>query len=92
MTRRRSSRGTEVVAELGRSGYSDRPGRPLLLPHYTAIRDDRARGGTHPRTWTERYSGTIGSGASGCDALAERSIAMAAYAMTPVTTQRISVR
>ena len=67
---------------------------PLLLPHYTAIRDDRARGGTHPHppTWTECYSGTIGTGASGCDALAERSIAMAAYAMTPVTTQRISVR
>ncbi len=40
----------------------------------------------------ERYSGTMGTGASGCDARAERSMAMAAYAMTPVTTQRMSVR
>jgi hypothetical protein len=39
-----------------------------------------------------RYSGTVGTGASGSDAHAERSMAMAAYAMTPVTTQRISVR
>src|SRR5258708_33078059 len=45
-----------------------------------------------PRQLAERYSGTVGTGASGWDARAERSIAMAAYAMTTVTTQRISVR
>ena len=39
-----------------------------------------------------RYSGMVGTGASGSDAQAERSIATAAYAMTPVTTQRIIVR
>jgi hypothetical protein len=39
-----------------------------------------------------RYSGTVGTGASGWGARAERSMAMAAYAMTPVTAQRISVR
>jgi hypothetical protein len=50
------------------------------------------RVGTRPAQWAERYSGTVGTGASGWDAPAERSMAMAAYAMTPVTTQRISVR
>ena len=48
-----------------------------------------------PSIWepkVQRYSGTVGTGASGWDALAERSMAMAAYAMTAVTTQRISVR
>jgi hypothetical protein len=40
----------------------------------------------------ERYWGTVGTGASGWDARAERSMAMAAYAMTKVTAQRISVR
>jgi hypothetical protein len=44
------------------------------------------------RQLAERYSGTVGTGASGWDAQAERSMAMAAYAMTPVTTHRISVR
>ena len=48
--------------------------------------------GTRPRQLAERYSGTVGTGASGWDARAERSMAMAAYAMTTVTTQRISVR
>ena len=38
------------------------------------------------------YSGMAGTGASGWDTRAERSMAMAAYAMTPVTAQRISVR
>jgi hypothetical protein len=47
------------------------------------------RVGTRPRQWAEHYSGT---GASGWKARAERSMAMAAYAITPVTTQRISVR
>jgi hypothetical protein len=50
------------------------------------------RVGTRPRQLAERYSGTVGTGASGWDAQAERSMAMAAYAMTTVTTQRISVR
>jgi hypothetical protein len=50
------------------------------------------RVGTRPRQLAERYSVTVGTGASGWDARAERSMAMAAYAMTPVTTQRISVR
>jgi hypothetical protein len=40
----------------------------------------------------QRYSGAVGTGASAWDAMAERSMAMAAYAMTAVTTQRISVR
>jgi len=44
------------------------------------------------RQLAERYSGAVGTGASGWDAQAERSMAMAAYAMTPVTTHRISVR
>ena len=38
------------------------------------------------------YSGTVRTGASGWDARAERSMAMAAYVMMAVTTQRISVR
>ena len=50
------------------------------------------RVGTTPRQLAERYSGTVGTGASGWDARAERSMAMAAYAMTTVTTHRISVR
>lgn len=50
------------------------------------------RVGARPRQLAERYSGTVGAGASGRDAQAERSMAMAAYAMTTVTTQRISVR
>ena len=50
------------------------------------------RVGTRSRQLAECYSGTVGTGASGWDARAERSIAMAAYPMTPVTTQRISVR
>ena len=40
----------------------------------------------------EGYSGRVGTGASGSDARAERSMAMAAYAMTAVTAHRISVR
>ncbi len=50
------------------------------------------RVGPRPRQLAELYSGTVGTGASGWDARAERSMAMAAYAMTPVTAQRISVR
>jgi hypothetical protein len=50
------------------------------------------RVGTRPRHWAEHYSGTVGTGASGWKARAERSMAMAAYVITPVTTQRISVR
>src|ERR1700738_4542566 len=53
---------------------------------------ESARAGAHPRQLAERYSGTVGTGASGWAARAERSMATAAYAMTPVTTQRISVR
>ncbi len=48
-----------------------------------------------PRTHSqlaERYADTLGVGASGWDASAEWSMAMAAYAMTTVTTQRISAR
>jgi hypothetical protein len=42
--------------------------------------------------WAEAYWGTFGASASGWDIRAERSMAMAAYAMTHVTTQRISAR
>ena len=45
-----------------------------------------------PGVMAERYSGRSEPGAAGWDARADRSMAMAAYAMTPVTTQRISVR
>jgi hypothetical protein len=51
-----------------------------------------AKFGARPRQLAERYSGTVGTSASGWDIRAERSMAMAAYAITPVTTQRISVR
>ena len=44
------------------------------------------------RQRVEHYSGSVGTGTSGWDVRADRSIAMAAYAMTPATTQRISVR
>jgi hypothetical protein len=42
--------------------------------------------------WAEAYWGTVGASVSGWDIRAERSMAMAAYAMTHVTTQRISAR
>ena len=57
-----------------------------------AYRSECVRVGTRPRQWAEHYSGTVGTGASGWKARAERSMAMAAYVITPVTTQRISVR
>jgi predicted CXXCH cytochrome family protein len=60
----------------------------------TAWATEALRGWQDRSPWrmAERYSGTVGTGASGWDSRAERSMAMAAYAMTPVTTQRIRVR
>jgi hypothetical protein len=57
-----------------------------------AARPIRGRLFTLTPQWVEHYSGTVGTGISGWDTRAERSMAMAAYVITPVTTQRIRVR